>query len=101
MFYVRQEISVFLCDAYSVGVHKVKCVLLVFSPLVKYMYPKGALSYTAQYYKGTSFGPFFGSSSNLYTRTHKRNYKNLSINLRERDLFLYSDVQNFVKNAYD
>jgi hypothetical protein len=50
---------------------------------------KGALSCTAHYYKGTSFGPFFGSSSDLYIRTHERNYKNLSINRRERDMFLY------------
>jgi hypothetical protein len=58
---------------------------------------KGALSCTTQYYKSTSFDPFFGSSSNLYTITRERNYKHFSVSLRERDIFLDIDVLNFVK----
>lgn len=37
----------------------------------------GVTSYSTQFIKNvTSFGPFFGPSSDLYTRTHKRNYTN-------------------------
>jgi len=37
---------------------------------------KGDLSCITQFYvsKGTSFGPCYGPPSDLYTRTHGRNY---------------------------
>jgi len=60
----------FVCDADNFGVHRVKCVLLVFSPFVKCIQRS---SRTTQFYKGTSFGLFFGSSADLYTGTHERN----------------------------
>ena len=90
MFSARQEISVlYVMQTTTVFIGLSVCCW--FSVLLSNV-SKGALSYATQYYKGTSFSPFFGSSSDLYTGTHERNYKNVSINLRERALFLYVDV---------
>jgi len=45
--------------------------------------------------KVSSVGPFSGPSSDLCTRTREILYK-LCIDLGERDLFLYADVENGV-----
>jgi hypothetical protein len=43
--------------------------------------------------KVTSVDPFSGPSSDLYTRTHEILYK-LFIDLGDKGLFLYTDVEN-------
>jgi hypothetical protein len=49
----------------------------------------------------SSFGPFYGPSSELYTRTHERNYTIIYIILeKERSLPLHRCLK-LVKNAYD